>query len=99
MQVPAQNEEETTTSVACRPKQGRNKIPKGRSLITELDELGEPVAPVKVVEQSTHNLGVIHRSYRIVLIKHYNIFGVWTSFLSNITISLVYGLFVLISMY
>ena len=40
MQVPAQNEEETTALVACRPKQGRNKMPKGRSLITKLDELG-----------------------------------------------------------
>ena len=70
---------------------GPNKVgtmPKGRSLITELDELGEPVAPVKMIELSTHNLGVIHRSYHyyqtlqyiccmdFVLIKHYNIFGV-----------------------
>ena len=88
MQVLAPNEEETTASVACRPKRGRNKMPKSRSLITELDELGEPVTPVKVMELSTHNLGVIHRSYHyyqtlqyiwcmdFVLIKHYNIFGV-----------------------
>ena len=40
MQVAAQNEEETKVLVACRPKQGRNKMPKGRSLITKLDELG-----------------------------------------------------------
>ena len=65
-------------------------MPKGRSIITELDELAEPVAPVKVMELSTHNLGVIHRSYHyyqtlqyiccmdFVLIKHYNIFDVWT---------------------
>ena len=55
MQVLAPNEEETTASVACRPKRCRNKMPKGRSLITELDELGEPIAPVKVMELSTQS--------------------------------------------
>ena len=56
---------------------GPNKVgtmPKGRSLITELDELGEPVALVKMMELSTHNLGVIHRSYRLN-IKIYLVYG------------------------
>ncbi|KAG2562468.1 hypothetical protein PVAP13_8KG074601 [Panicum virgatum] len=59
VQAPAQTEEETTTSAAGRAKRGRNKMPKGRSLITELDELGEPVAPVKVMGPYKSAIGVV----------------------------------------
>ncbi|RLN07559.1 hypothetical protein C2845_PM11G16470 [Panicum miliaceum] len=57
--VPAQTEEETTAPAAARPKRGWNKMPKGQSLITELDELGEPVAPIKVMGPYKSAIGVV----------------------------------------
>ena len=59
--MPAQTEEETTASVAGRgtSKRGRNKMPKGRSLITKLDELGEPIAPIKVMGPYKSAIGVV----------------------------------------
>ena len=52
-------------------------MPKGRSLITELNELCELVAPVKVMELSTHNLGVMYRSYRSYLRSYQTLQYIW----------------------
>ena len=72
VQAPAQTEEETTTSAAGRAKRGRNKMPKGRSLITELDELGEPVAPVKVMGPYKSAIGVVVKENVPITYRYWN---------------------------
>ena len=42
-----------------RGKRGLNKMPKGRTLIIELDELGEPVDPIGVMGPYKSTCGVI----------------------------------------
>ncbi|KAG2584011.1 hypothetical protein PVAP13_6KG256506 [Panicum virgatum] len=71
-EAPAQTEEETTTSAAGRAKRGRNKMPKGRSLITELDELGEPVAPVKVMGPYKSAIGVVVKENVPITYRYWN---------------------------
>ncbi|KAG2629994.1 hypothetical protein PVAP13_3KG472402 [Panicum virgatum] len=71
-EAPAQTEEETTISAASRAKRGRNKMPKGRSLITELDELGEPVAPVKVMGPYKSAIGVVVKENVPITYRYWN---------------------------
>ncbi|KAG2534049.1 hypothetical protein PVAP13_9NG227722, partial [Panicum virgatum] len=71
-EAPAQTEEETTISAASRAKRGRNKMPKGRSLITELDELGEPVAPVNVMGPYKSAIGVVVKENVPITYRYWN---------------------------
>jgi hypothetical protein len=68
----AQIEEEATASAAGGSKRGRNKMPKGRSLITELDELGEPVAPVSVTGPYKSSIGVVVRENVHIRYRYWN---------------------------
>ena len=74
MQVPAQTEEETMASAAGRgmSKRGRNKMPKGRSLITKLDELGEPIAPIKVMGPYKSAIGVVVKQNVPIMYRYCN---------------------------
>ncbi|KAG2577077.1 hypothetical protein PVAP13_6NG080030 [Panicum virgatum] len=48
-------------------------MPKGRSLITELDELGEPVAPVKVMGPYKSAIGVVVKENVPITYRYWNV--------------------------